>query len=119
MGREIKLDDDALRIRYSGLTRWIVLLREVEVHYGEIESVEVGLGQTPRFNFRVGSYVSKRVMRGRFKADGRWWFLDVRGDRQRVVVIRTIPGSHFAVVGFEPADGEDPDALAESLRARL
>ena len=119
MPREIKVDDDAFRIRYSGLSLWVLLLREVVVPYGEIQEVEVGLGPLPRFYVRIGQYIPKRSIRGRFKRDGKWSFIDVRGNRERAIVVRTLPGSRYAMVAVEPSEEEDSQAIAEEIRPRL
>lgn len=120
MARTISLDDDAFRIRYRGPVVLMLLLREVAVPYGEISDVTVGLEKPPKFYLRIGAYVQGRMLRGRFKStEKEWWFLDVRGDRERAVVIRTIPGSKYTVVAVQPADDEDPQAIADGIRARL
>jgi hypothetical protein len=117
MARQIEVADDALRIRYRGLDRWVVLQREVAVPYAQIESVEVGLPELPKPTVRIGSYHRRSTLaRGRFKVNGRWLFLDLR-HLERVVVLHLLPGARFALVGIEPDD--DPAALAARIRERL
>ena len=66
---------------------WVLLLREVAVPWGEIERVEVGLPSLPRFHFRIGQYIPKRSIRGRFKAKGLWYFVDADVRRRDQVVV--------------------------------
>jgi len=118
MGREIRVDEDAVRIRYRGLSTLITLLREVNVPYAEIQSVEVGLGPLPRASFRIGESVPGGTVRGRFRVGGRWYFLDLH-HRERAIVITTLPGARFALVAVEPEADIDPAELAASIRERL
>ena len=119
MPRRIEVADDAFRLHYSGLSSWIMILRTVEVPYTEIEQVDVGLEPLPRFYFRIGQYLPRKgIIRGRFKGGGRWFFFDLH-HRERAVVLRTIPGSHYKLLAFEPTAGEDPAQIAAEIRARL
>jgi hypothetical protein len=117
MPREIEVGDDALRIRYSGLIHFF-LGRELVVPYADIESVGVGLEAQPFYSPNMRRRTQKgRIVRGRFKSGGRWYFLDFH-HRERVVQIVMREGtSRYSVIGIEP-DG-DSDDLVREIRAKL
>jgi hypothetical protein len=115
-----ELTDTAVRVSYSGLARWVVLLREVLVPYGEIESVEAGLPELPRPRVRIGQYHRRWTLaRGRFRLrGGDWIFLDVR-HLVRTVVLHLLSGTRFSLVAVEPEPPQDPADVAREIRLRL
>ena len=77
------------------------------------------MAELPRPKIRIGQYHRRGTLaRGRFEVGGRWVFLDVR-HLDRVVVLRLLPGSKFALVAVEPEADRDPAALAAEIRERL
>jgi hypothetical protein len=114
--REISLTDAALEVRYTGFDAFLALIRRVRIPYSDIQSVNIGLDEVPRFPaLRAGAAIPfTDIWKGRFWTRGRRWFLDFK-DRRRAVVLRLRPGARFDVVAIQP---DDPDALAEELRRR-
>ena len=117
MSRRIELEDEALVVRYEGLSAAAVLRRELRVPYEAIHSVAVGLEELPgAFAFRIGTSTAPlgATRRGTFWSGGRRQFLDV-DDPERAVVLE-LEGQRYARVALTV---DDPAATAERLRGKL
>jgi hypothetical protein len=116
MARRIDLTEDALVIRYSGLTRAALLTDELRIPYSQIKGVSVGTSALPgTFTWRLGVNVGPfgETRKGRFRVGGRWEFFDV-DDRERTVVIDT-DGWRFSRVTLTV---DDPETTARKIRAK-
>ena len=116
MGRRIDFEQDALLIRYDGLSRAATLVGELRVPYEAIASVSIGLSDPPgALAVKVGFSTPPfgTTQRGRFREHGKWSFLDV-DDRGRAVDIDLTGHGYGRVV----LTVDDPEAFAASLRDR-
>jgi hypothetical protein len=118
MSRRILLEPDAIVVRYGGADALLTLVRELRMPYEAIASVTVGAADAP------GPLTLRRIglaepitgtRRGRFWADGKKWFLDLRHPA-RAVVLRLRPGGDFDAVALET---DLPEPLADALRERM
>ena len=117
MARRIDLTDDALVLRFTGLSRLAVLADELRILYSQILGVSVGTATLPgSFAWRVGMNLSPfgETRKGRFRIGGKWEFFDV-DDRDRTVVIDT-DGWRYRRVTLTV---DDPETTARKIRAKL
>jgi hypothetical protein len=118
VARTIDLEDDAVVIRYSGLSAPTRLTREIRIPYEQIRSVSVGLDDVPSaFAFRIGLSTAPfgSTRKGQFWWAGRRLFLDLE-DPARTVVL-DLKGNKAARVAVQP--DTDPEVLAEQIRTRI
>jgi hypothetical protein len=116
VSRRIDLLDDALLVRYSGLSAAVTLTRSVRMPYSAIGSVSVGLTDPPgALAWKVGLSTPPfgTTQRGRFREHGRWSFFDV-DDRERAIVLDLAGHEYRRVV----LTVDDPNGLAEQIRER-
>ena len=116
MARRIDFTEDALVIRYTGLTRAALLTDELRIPYSQIKDVSVGTSSLPgTFAWRLGVNVGPfgETRKGRFRVAGRWEFFDV-DDRDRTVVLDT-DGWRYRRVTLTV---DDPETTARKLRAK-
>jgi hypothetical protein len=114
--RRIDLLDDALLLRYSGISAVAGLRRVVRVPYSNIRRIGVGLSDPPgALTWRVGLSTPPfgTTQRGRFRRQGGWSFLDV-DDRERAIVL-DLEGHELNRVALTV---DDPETLARRLRER-
>ena len=117
VARRIDLADDALVVRFTGISRLAVLADELRIPYAQIKGVSVGTTSLPgSFAWRVGVNMGPfgEVRKGRFRVGGAWEFFDV-DDRDRTVVIDT-DGWRYRRVTLTV---DDPETTARKLRAKL
>ena len=117
MARRIDLADDALVIRFTGLSRLAVLADELRIPYAQVRGVSVGTATLPgTFVWRMGMNLSPfgETRKGRFRVSGKWEFFDV-DDRDRTVVIDT-DGWRYRRVTLTV---DDPETIARKIRAKL
>jgi hypothetical protein len=117
VSRRIDLLEDALLVRYGGLDAVTTLTRTVRVPYASIAGVTVGLRDAPGLlAWRIGLSTPPfgTTQRGRFRERGTWSFLDVH-DRERTLVL-DLAGHGYGRVALTV---DEPQALAEQLRARI
>jgi hypothetical protein len=115
MARDIELTDDALVIRYEGLSSAVTVMREVRIPYATIDDVTVGLNDLPgAFAWRLGMSTAPfgTTRRGRFRHEGRSEFLDLQDPEHAVVLDLT--RAPFDRVAFDA-----PEGFSEELRERL
>jgi hypothetical protein len=117
VSRQIEPADDALVVRWSGLSAAAVLRRELRIPYSAIRSVSVGLDELPKaLAWRVGTSTGPlgETRRGRFWVGGKRLLLDVN-DRRRALVL-DLEGAEFDRVALSV---DDPESLADAIRSRL
>jgi len=117
MARRIDLADDALVVRFTGVSRLAVLADELRIPYSQIIGVSVGTATLPgAFTWRMGMNASPfgETRKGRFRINGKWDFFDV-DDRDRTVVIDTNGWRYRRVV----LTVDDPETTARKIRAKL
>jgi hypothetical protein len=117
MARRIDLTDDALVVRYSGLSRIAVLAEELRIPYAQIQGVAVGSTALPgTFAWRVGVNAGPfgETRKGRFRVGGAWEFYDV-DDRDRTIVL-DCDGWRYRRVTLTV---DDPETTARKIRAKL
>ncbi len=118
MARTIDVLDGAVRIRYTGLDRLVVLREDVTVPYEEIDAVAVGLEDPPSvwtwWRLGLAEPISGR-RRGRFWTGGKRYFLDLQNPG-RALTLSLRPGGSFDVVAIEADNAEE---LAARIRERL
>lgn len=116
MARRIDLTEDALVIRFTGLTRVALMADELRIPYSQIKDVSVGTSALPgAFTWRLGLNIAPfgDTRKGRFRVGGRWEFFDV-DDRDRTVVLDT-DGWRFRRVTLTV---DDPETTARKIRAK-
>ena len=118
MPRSIDVLEGAVRIRYSGLDRLLAFREDVTVPFEELEDVHVGLDDPPSvwtpWRLGLADPISGRRL-GRFWADGRRYFLDLKNPG-RALVLKLRGGASFDVVAVE---ADNADELAARIKARL
>ena len=117
MARRIDLAEDAVVVRYTGLSRLAVLADELRVPYAQIRGVTVGTAGLPgTFAWRVGVNVGPfgETRKGRFRVGGNWEFFDV-DDRERTIVL-DCDGWRYRRVTLTV---DDPETTARKIRAKL
>lgn len=117
VARRIDLTDEALVLRYTGLSRLAVLADELRIPYAQIRGVSIGTASLPgSFAWRVGVNAGPfgETRKGRFRVGGKWEFFDV-DDRDRTVVI-DCDGWRYRRVTLTV---DDPETTARKIRAKL
>jgi hypothetical protein len=112
----VELLDDRFVIHNEGWRRLLTIVGDVVVRYEAVESVEVGLGEVPRwYTWRVGYNAGIGTRRaGIFWWRGKKWFLDL-SDPARALVVYLRAGAGYDAIAVSV---EDPETLAAQLRAR-
>jgi hypothetical protein len=116
----IRLDDDALTIRLSGMAAAGSLRRTVTVPYRAIRSVSVGPLVTRPLMWRLGGIATRRSHFGTFRREGRWLFLaTTRRDRVVTLELDGVGPERVRFAEVVLGNGDDPDALAAAIRERV
>jgi hypothetical protein len=112
----VELLDDRFVIHNEGWRRLLTIVGDVVVRYEAVESVEVGLGEVPRwYTWRVGYNAGIGTRRaGIFWWRGKKWFLDL-SDPARALVVNLKAGAGYDAIAVTVDDSE---TVAAELRAR-
>jgi hypothetical protein len=112
---------NSVQIEFSGVTALLALIRDVEIPYGQIDSVTVGPAtRLPWYAMRLGySNPISGARGGRFWVNGRR-IIASYGDPSRVLTIDLKPGAREAKLPDSVQIAvDDPQRIADELRQHL
>lgn|GEM_PF-1617493 len=112
MPRQIVLDSDGLKMKFSGLKHFETLETEFDVPYAEMSSVSTEIFDFPTGTYRFGGVriPFTDIREGHFEWQGHWYFVSFE-DSEKVVTIYlknfVHKGRHYSVVAFQVDNPED------------